>query len=81
MDAQPGVVSSGHEAAKELVYELAEYLSRRYPEVFIVTRHSVTERLENGWYGLGLIHTITIVPVNRTLDLDAEDPMTVSALL
>ncbi|KAH0839611.1 hypothetical protein J3R83DRAFT_527 [Lanmaoa asiatica] len=33
-------VSGGAEAAKELVYELAEYLSRRYPASFRVTRIS-----------------------------------------
>ncbi|KAG6375107.1 hypothetical protein JVT61DRAFT_3893, partial [Boletus reticuloceps] len=35
-------VSGGAEAAKELVYELAEYLSRRYPTSFRVTRISTS---------------------------------------
>ena len=81
LGAQAGVVGSGHAAARELAYELAEYLSRRYPAVFTTTRHKPTGSLERGWDGLGLIHTITIVPANRTLDLDVEDPMVVSALL
>ena len=75
-------MGSGRDAAIELVYELAEYLSRRYPAIFVVTRHSTTNKfLERGWDGLGRIHTVTIIPVGRMFDLDVEDPMTVSALL
>ncbi|KAH7916776.1 hypothetical protein BJ138DRAFT_1131787 [Hygrophoropsis aurantiaca] len=32
-------VGGGADAAKELLYELAEYLPRRYPVVFSITRH------------------------------------------
>ncbi|PPQ66283.1 hypothetical protein CVT26_010967 [Gymnopilus dilepis] len=38
MDDQE-IVKGGSEAAVELVHELAEYLSRRYPSDFSVTRH------------------------------------------
>lgn len=68
-------------AARELMYELSEYLSRRYPKSFSVTRHPLEKGGEGGWYGEGRIHTITILPVNTTYDLDVDDPMTVSGLL
>ncbi|KAI1793029.1 hypothetical protein LXA43DRAFT_304457 [Ganoderma leucocontextum] len=74
--AQPGVVESGHAAAEELLYELAEYLSRRHPDVYRVTRHPVsTQEDENGWYGEGRIKTITIVPFQETHDLEKEEPL------
>ncbi|KAE9404497.1 hypothetical protein BT96DRAFT_955621 [Gymnopus androsaceus JB14] len=44
--------------AIELVHELADYLSKRYPDTFTVSR--------SAW---GHISSITIVPVNETLDL------------
>jgi hypothetical protein len=73
-----------HGLARELVFELAEYLSRRYPQNFSVERHPVSSEKndENGWYGEGRIRTITIrEPVNVTYDLDKEDPMKVAGLL
>ncbi|PIL36662.1 hypothetical protein GSI_00351 [Ganoderma sinense ZZ0214-1] len=74
--AQPGVVESGHAAAEEFLYELAEYLSRRHPDVYRVTRHPVSAREdENGWYGEGRIKTITIVPFQETHNLDMEEPL------
>ncbi|EMD40976.1 hypothetical protein CERSUDRAFT_111549 [Gelatoporia subvermispora B] len=82
--ARPGVVGAGHEPARELMYELAEYLSRRYPSVYEVVRHSPGEekaRDAYGWYGDGQIKNITIRPVGVTYNLDEEDPMTVIALL
>jgi len=75
----PGVVRGGGEAAIELVHELAEYLSKRYPSSFHVTRHDQRN-----------IKTITVVPLGEThelpLNLDegedaAERAMTISALL
>lgn len=64
-------------AAKEAVLELAEYLSRRYPQVY-----SVERRHDNtGWYGQGQIKSITVMPVDATYDLDHEDPMKVAGLL
>ncbi|KAI0637680.1 hypothetical protein C8Q77DRAFT_381938 [Trametes polyzona] len=80
--AQPGVVPSGHAAAKELMYELAEYLSRRHPDVYRVTRHPVSrDALENGWYGEGRIKQITIIPFGETYDLDKDEPLKVSRML
>ncbi|KAF8913576.1 hypothetical protein CPB85DRAFT_555710 [Mucidula mucida] len=59
----------GRAAAAELVEELAEYLSRRYPKIYSVERR------------LGRIRRITMIPVNATYDLEEEDPMTVAGLL
>ena len=81
-DAQPGIVPSGHSAAREVVHELAEYLARRYPRLYSVTRHNPSATAECGWYGEGQIRTITMEAVGRrTIDLDHEDPMTAAALL
>lgn len=83
---RPGVVKGGAEAARELVYELAEFLSRRYPAVYSVTRHvpsstPVMVSFEDGWKGEGRIRDVTIVPLGVKYDLDVEDPLKVAALL
>ncbi|KAJ3990373.1 hypothetical protein F5890DRAFT_1481462 [Lentinula detonsa] len=83
-----GVVKSASQAAVELVHDLAEYLSRRYPDAFSVSRSTA-----------GSISSVTIVPVNDTLNLppalatkhslelrpvsieEAEHAMKISALL
>jgi len=74
---------SGFDAAYELVHELAEYLSLRYPDNYSVERHGIgTLREQNGWYGQGRIRTITMrPPIGVTYDLDNDDPMTVAGLL
>ncbi|KAA1466040.1 hypothetical protein DENSPDRAFT_876198 [Dentipellis sp. KUC8613] len=77
---RPDLVAGGAEAAAELVQELAEFLSRRYPQVYTVERADA-EKGAVGWDGLGRIKRITVVPVGDTYDLEKEDPMTVSALL
>ncbi|KAI8984978.1 hypothetical protein BD414DRAFT_462851 [Trametes punicea] len=80
--AQPGIVESGHAAAEELMYELAEYLSRRHPDVYRVTRRAVSGNLEeNGWYGEGKIKEITITPFDETYDLEKEEPLKVARML
>ena len=81
LDARPGIVPSGHSAAREVVHELAEYLVHRYPRSYSVTRHNPSTTTEGGWYGEGRIQTITLKAVGRTLDLDHEDPMTAAAFL
>jgi len=73
-------VPGGHEAAQELVYELSEYLSRRYPDTYSVVRHKPLAG-DFGWYGEGQVKEITIVPLGVTYDLENEDPMKVSSLL
>jgi len=88
----PGLVRGGSEAAIELVHELSEYLSRRYPSSFHVTRHEsdVKARCQYGWNGAPPIRTISVVPLNTKhelpLGLDdgkgaAERALTISALL
>ena len=70
------IVRSAQPAAEELVQELSEFLSRRYPDIYSVTRdHSA-----NGRDGAGKITSITILPTKETYDV-AVDPMRVSALL
>ena len=81
LDARPGIVPAGHSAAQEVVYELAEYLVRRYPHSYSVTRHKPSTTTEDGWYGEGQIKAITLHAVGQTLDLDREDPMTAAAFL
>ncbi|KAK2466386.1 hypothetical protein APHAL10511_002028 [Amanita phalloides] len=88
----PGLVRGGGEAAVELVHELAEYLSRRYPLSFQVTRHGsdVRARCQYGWDGAPPIRTISVLPLNATHHLpltedDGKDAakraLTISALL
>ncbi|KAL1939749.1 hypothetical protein VTO73DRAFT_9782 [Trametes versicolor] len=79
---QPGIVASGHAAAEELMYEFAEYLSRRHPDVYRVTRRPVSRNPEeNGWYGEGKIWQITIIPFGETYDLEKDEPLKVARML
>ncbi|KAI0772524.1 hypothetical protein BD413DRAFT_45757 [Trametes elegans] len=79
---QPGIVPSGHAAAEELMYEIAEYLSRRHPDAYRVTRKPVSENPdENGWYGEGKIWTITLIPFDETYDLEKSEPLKVARML
>ncbi|PPQ70136.1 hypothetical protein CVT24_003883 [Panaeolus cyanescens] len=78
----PGVRGGG-EAAVELVHELAEYLSRRYPEDFYVVRHShrssdasqepfesqQTPYTDWGWDGQPPIRQISITALGEVYDL------------
>ncbi|KAH9853943.1 hypothetical protein C2E23DRAFT_821137 [Lenzites betulinus] len=80
--AQPGIVPSGHAAAEEFMYELAEYLSRRHPDVYRVTRKPVSRvSEENGWYGEGKIKDITLIPFSETYDLEKDEPLKVARSL
>ncbi|KAF8826421.1 hypothetical protein HHX47_DHR5000057 [Lentinula edodes] len=85
---RPGVVKSASQGAIELVHELADYLSKRYPDAFTVSRNVS-----------GDISSVAIIPVNAKLDIppalatqgslklrqvsieEAERAMKVSALL
>ncbi|RFU28100.1 hypothetical protein B7463_g8239, partial [Scytalidium lignicola] len=69
---------SAQEAAKELCQDLSEFLSRRYPQLYKITR-SKTDH--NGWYNEGSIVRITIPAVEADYDLTREDPLTVAGLL
>ncbi|KZT74535.1 hypothetical protein DAEQUDRAFT_734812 [Daedalea quercina L-15889] len=78
---QPGIVGSARPAAEELVQELAEFLVRRYPALYSVTRYEKGERSRGGWYGAGQVRTITIMPLQVTYDLGSEEPLKVANLL
>lgn len=67
--------------AEELAHELAEFLSRRYPKVYSVTRHAPGSEKGNGWYGDGRIKEVTILPLGVTYNLDEDEPMKVAGLL
>ncbi|KAF7978334.1 hypothetical protein HWV62_963 [Athelia sp. TMB] len=76
------------EAPLELVQELAEYLSVRYPETFRITRHVQADVdpksfVQEGWEGQPPVKSVTIVPQGVTYELNqnAEDMMKVAALL
>lgn len=64
----------------ELVQELAEYLSRRFPTTYSITRRDAVEDA-SGWNGLPSIETITIIPLRKTYKFDDEGAMTLAALL
>lgn len=66
--------------ALELVYELAEFLSRRYPTTYSVTRLPVVEE-SYGWHGLGQIRDITIIPLNKTYTIGEQDPLLIASML
>ncbi|GBE79122.1 hypothetical protein SCP_0203190 [Sparassis crispa] len=78
---QPGIVQSGHAGAEEFLYELAEYLPRRYPTIYRVERHATSKPNSYSWYGENPIKSITIIPLQITYDLDEEDPLTMAARL
>lgn len=56
--------------------ELSEFLIRRYPSIYSVTRDGSAD----GWNGAGKVVTITILPTKETYDVTAE-PMRVAAML
>ncbi|KAG8733461.1 hypothetical protein FRC11_006101 [Ceratobasidium sp. 423] len=74
-------VPSGELAARELVNELGEYLSRRYPHVFRVVSRVKHTANDFGWDNLGEIEVIEIIPLNVRYNLQEEDPMKISGLL
>ncbi|KAF5393929.1 hypothetical protein D9757_000378 [Collybiopsis confluens] len=67
---RPGIVKSARQSAIELVHELSEYLGKRYPDAFTVTRASS-----------GNILNIKIVPLRAVDGEEAEEAMKISALL
>jgi hypothetical protein len=68
-------------AALELVYELCEFLSRKYPSLYSVTRASGANGGANGWYGEGEIREVEILPTGEKFNLEKEDPLRVAAML
>jgi len=55
--------------AIELVHELAEYLSRRFPTTFEIVRHCSVISETTGWYGLPPIKSVRIQPLGESYDL------------
>ncbi|KAG5644931.1 hypothetical protein DXG03_007396 [Asterophora parasitica] len=81
----PGLVKSGAEAAVELVHELAEYLSQRFPTTFEITRHAAnTASSCPGWGGAPPVKSIRIIPLGCSyglpLDINDGDNAAVKAL-
>ncbi|KAF9483978.1 hypothetical protein BDN70DRAFT_954212, partial [Pholiota conissans] len=79
-DAANPVVRGGALAAVELVHELAEYLSRRYPGEFTITRHTkrpvVSASASSdatfgdwGWDDLPPVKTITMTSIGVSFDV------------
>ncbi|KAL4075696.1 hypothetical protein J3A83DRAFT_4222322 [Scleroderma citrinum] len=69
-------IHGGADAAKELVYELVEYLSQRYPSSFRITRvERVTSSVPSvcgvplGWNGQMPVGSIEVVETGITYDL------------
>ncbi|KZT52919.1 hypothetical protein CALCODRAFT_525264 [Calocera cornea HHB12733] len=60
--------------AKEAMYELAEYMSRRYPHIYRVERLPYVQD-DYGWYKEGQISTIEILPIGAKYDLSNDDPI------
>ncbi|CAE6507270.1 unnamed protein product [Rhizoctonia solani] len=74
-------VPGGELAARELVNELGEYLSRRYPQVFRVVSRIKYAPNDLSWDNLGEIEIIEIIPLGVRYNLQEEDPMKISGLL
>lgn len=88
LKTQMMVRSSHSPVALELVQELAEYLSVRYPTTFCIQRWCESDLntkrfVERGWGGAPPIKSVTIAPLGVTYELNenAEDMMRVAALL
>ncbi|KAF8754207.1 hypothetical protein RHS01_06197 [Rhizoctonia solani] len=65
----------------QLVNEIGEYLTRRYPHVFRVVSRVKHTPNDLSWDSLGEIEIIEIIPLNVRYNLQEEDPMKVSGLL
>ncbi|CAE6425298.1 unnamed protein product [Rhizoctonia solani] len=74
-------VPGGESGARELVNELGEYLSRRYPHVFRVVSRVKHSPNDFSWDNLGEIEVIEILPLSVRYNLQTEDPMKISGLL
>ncbi|QRW17918.1 hypothetical protein RhiXN_02842 [Rhizoctonia solani] len=77
----PGGEFAGGSVARELVNEIGEYLTRRYPHVFRVVSRVKHTPNDLSWDSLGEIEIIEIIPLNVRYNLQEEDPMKVSGLL
>ncbi|KAL0949821.1 hypothetical protein HGRIS_009857 [Hohenbuehelia grisea] len=74
--AQPGIVGTAYEAAIELVHELSEYLTRRYPTIYQIIRHDAEGHTEYdkrrhapGWGGAAPVKQVSVLPLGVTYDM------------
>ncbi|KIK80278.1 hypothetical protein PAXRUDRAFT_833621 [Paxillus rubicundulus Ve08.2h10] len=80
-EEDPIAVAGGAEAAKELLYELVEYLHRRYPLVFRISRLSASSSVPSiggiplAWDGQMPIKTIEVVETGAKYDLGVLESM------
>ncbi|KAK7031476.1 hypothetical protein R3P38DRAFT_2923822 [Favolaschia claudopus] len=68
-------VDGGAAAAIELVHELAEYLSRRYPQTFQVRRHATMPGYPTGWDGAAPVKSVRIVHLDQEYQLPLPLPL------
>ncbi|KAJ7282014.1 hypothetical protein C8J57DRAFT_1056607 [Mycena rebaudengoi] len=72
-------IGGGAEGAIELVHELAEYLSRRYPTTFSISRHDPSTLLSRqypaGWDGAPPVKSVRIVPLQEQFELPLPLPV------
>ncbi|CAH0057596.1 unnamed protein product [Clonostachys solani] len=66
------------EAAIELCQDLGEFLSMRYPGVYVIER---SEKDTSGWHGKGSITKIAMPALGASYDLTKDDPLTVTGLI
>ncbi|KZP00395.1 hypothetical protein CALVIDRAFT_544076 [Calocera viscosa TUFC12733] len=67
----------GIPGAREAMYELAEYMCRRYPHIYHVERLPYVEG-DYSWYNEGQISTLEILPIGMKYDLTNDDPIWVA---
>jgi hypothetical protein len=68
--------------AIELVHELSEYLSRRYPETFQITRHASSASWADypvGWGGAAPVKSVRIVHLQEEFELPFPLPLNYTA--
>ncbi|KAH0838754.1 hypothetical protein J3R83DRAFT_7128 [Lanmaoa asiatica] len=74
-------VAGGSEAVKELLYELAEYLPRRYPSSFRISRLPASASIPTiggvplSWHGKTPVKTIEVVETGEEYDLGVLESM------
>ncbi|KAJ7777319.1 hypothetical protein B0H16DRAFT_1505066 [Mycena metata] len=78
---EPVRIGGGAAGAIELVHELAEYLSRRYPTTFQVIRHDSLSLADYpaGWNGAAPVKSVRIVPSGEVFELPLPLPLNYTA--
>ncbi|KAJ6581107.1 hypothetical protein B0H19DRAFT_1113623 [Mycena capillaripes] len=71
-------IGGGAAAAIELVHELSEYLSRRYPKTFQISRHAPSASLADyptGWDGTAPVKSVRILHLREEFELPLPLPL------